>query len=159
MKQQYAYSFITTWEIKAPISDVWQIIYDYEQWPKWWKAVLKAETLVQGDEKSIGKKVYYLWESILPYKLLFTVTSTKIEYPFIMEGIAEGELQGEGKWMLEELNGITIVHCTWNVNTNKKWMNVLKPILAPLFNWNHKVAMQWGAKGIAKKLNAELLEY
>jgi uncharacterized protein YndB with AHSA1/START domain len=155
MKKPFAYNFITTWKIKAPVAAVWAVIYDYESWPAWWKAVTKAETIDEGNNSGLGKKVRYKWKSILPYTLSFAVTSTKIEYPFIMEGISEGELQGKGKWELEELDGITVVRCSWNVNTNKKWMNLLAPLLKPLFNWNHSVAMKWGAEGIAKKVSGE----
>jgi len=59
VEKQYNYSFITTWKIKASLQDVWELIYNHENWPQWWKGVLKAETLNEGDEKNIGKVVGY----------------------------------------------------------------------------------------------------
>jgi hypothetical protein len=38
-------------------------------------------------------------------------------------------------------------------------MNYLSFLLKPAFNYNHDVVMNWGAKGLAKKLNAELISY
>jgi hypothetical protein len=159
MESLYKYSFVTTWKIKASLHDVWQLIYDHKEWPNWWKAVLKAETLQERDKKDIGKMVSYSWRSILPYTLNFKMISTIVEEPFVLEGIASGDLEGEGKWILDESEGITTAKCIWNVNTNKKWMNKMTNILRPLFIWNHKIAMKWGAKGMAKKLDAELISY
>lgn len=159
MKNGYQYSFITIWKLKAPIQAVWQVIYEQEKWPEWWKGVVKVETLEKGDENDIGKKMRLTWKSFLPYELKFDSISTKIEPPFFMEGLAYGELTGAGKWYFKEEGGITTVQYNWNVNTSKKWMNVLAPILKPLFKWNHNIVMRWGAKGLAKKLNAELIEH
>ncbi|UAY52109.1 SRPBCC family protein [Ferruginibacter albus] len=158
MKQQYQYSFISTWKIVAPIQEVWNILYNNEDWPNWWKGVLKAKTSKEGDENNIGKIVNYSWRSILPYTLNFIMISEKIEKPFLMYGKSEGELQGEGTWTFKETNGVVTATCLWNVNTNKTWMNKMAFLLRPLFIWNHKVVMRWGAKGLAKKLNAKLLE-
>jgi hypothetical protein len=45
----------------------------------------------------------------------------------------------------------------WNVRTTKSWMNLLAPLARPLFQWNHKVVMQQGAEGLARRLNARLV--
>lgn len=35
-----AYAFITRWQVRAPLPEVWDLIYDSVQWPQWWKGVL-----------------------------------------------------------------------------------------------------------------------
>jgi hypothetical protein len=157
MEKEYQYSFETVWKVKAPIEDVWQLIYKQEKWPEWWKGVLNVETLEEGNENNLGKKMRLTWKSILPYELKFDMVSTNIQKPFVLEGLAYGELQGEGKWIFKEDGGITTLQYNWDVNTTKKWMNYLGLILKPIFKWNHNVVMRWGAKGMAKKLNAELV--
>ena len=82
--------------------------------------------------------------------------SIKIEKPHILEGAATGELEGQGKWLLSETDGITTIQYNWNVNTTKKWMNFLSPLLKPLFKWNHDIVMKWGAEGLAKQLGTVL---
>lgn len=159
MQNRYQYSFTTIWKIKAPLQEVWQVIYAHEEWPDWWKGVIKAETLQEGDESNLGKKVRYTWKSFLPYALTFDMESCNIQEPFVLEGIASGELEGEGKWQFEEHDGITTLQYNWNVNTTKKWMNDFSFMLKPLFKWNHDIVMKWGAKGLAKKLNATLILY
>jgi len=151
-----AYNFITTWKIKAPLQHVWQLVHDNEDWPNWWKGVLKSETIEKGDENEFGKIVDFCWKSVLPYKVNFCIISRFVEPPFILEGVAHGDAIGTGKWWLEEQEGITTVQCIWSVNMNKIWMNKLSLILKPLFLWNHRVIMSWGAKGLATQLNCEL---
>ncbi|UEG50804.1 SRPBCC family protein [Ferruginibacter lapsinanis] len=159
MEKAYQYSFETIWQVKAPLQKVWKAIYEQEKWPDWWRGVISVETLQEGDETDLGKKVRYTWRSILPYTLTFDMESCNIQEPFILEGIAYGELEGEGKWRFLEENGVTTLQYNWDVNTTKKWMNNLRPVLKPLFKWNHDVVMKRGARGLAKKLNAELVRY
>lgn len=158
MKKSYSYSFITTWKIKAPLWQVWDVLYNQEEWPGWWKGVKKVEPLQNGDSNNIGKKMRYSWKSFLPYTLSFEMTSIKIVPQKYMEGQASGELEGVGRWYFAEEKGITTVQYTWDVNTTKKWMNTLAPVLKPAFKWNHDVVMRWGAEGLAKKLNVELIQ-
>lgn len=159
MNKTFNYSFVTIWKIKAPIEKVWDCIHEAEEWPKWWKGVKRVETISQGDANDIGKMMHYSWRSTLPYTLSFDVVSTKLEKPYVLEGDAIGELEGEGKWQLSYNIGITTVQYNWNVNTTKKWMKILAPLLRPLFKWNHNVVMRWGAEGLAKKLDADLVKY
>lgn len=95
----------------------------------------------------------------MPYTLSFDMVSRYIIKHNLMEGEAFGELEGVGLWQFTENKGITTVKYNWDVNATKKWMKKLAPVLKPAFKWNHDVVMRWGAKGLAKQLNAELLQY
>jgi hypothetical protein len=153
------YAFITRWQIKAPLKQVWDAIYSSLNWPEWWKGVLAVKELQKGDEDGIDSIREYTWRSILPYKLAFHMRLTELEKYRRMKGKAFGELEGEGEWFFEEKDGITYIQYNWTVFTNKSWMNYLAFIMKPAFSYNHDVVMSWGAKGLAKKLNAELLSY
>ena len=74
-----------------------------------------------------------------------------------LHGVAFGEIEGEGTWLFEQKGDACYVQYKWNVFTNKAWMNHLSFLLKPAFKYNHDVVMRWGARGLAKKLNAELL--
>jgi hypothetical protein len=97
------------------------------------------------------------WKSLLPYRVEFEVTTTRIERPHLMEGDAVGELSGVGCWRLYEQDGVTAVLYEWNVATSKAWMNVLAPIARPVFEWNHDWVMARGGEGIAALLGCRLL--
>jgi hypothetical protein len=149
-----AYEFITIWRVKAPIESIWNEIYHSADWPSWWKGVESVIEMRKGDERGVGSIHRYTWKSKLPYRLRFDMETVRVEPPLLLEGIAIGELQGRGLWQLTTEGSETIVRYDWNVETTKRWMNLLAPIAHPLFEWNHNVVMNWGAEGLAKRLGA-----
>ena len=151
------YNFITRWKIKAPLEHVWNAIYDSEQWPNWWKGVMEVNEISNGDAEGINSVKEYVWKSRLPYTLAFKMKLKKKEQFKMLSGDAFGELEGTGTWYFGEKNGITFVQYDWKVLTNKAWMNTFSFFLKPAFNYNHNIVMRWGAEGLAKKLNAELI--
>jgi hypothetical protein len=106
-------------------------------WPQWWRGVVRVEELVRGDARRIGSRYLIEWRSRIPYPLVFEFTTERSERPALMEGRAEGELQGRGCWKLFEEGGVTAVIYDWRVATTKPWMNAVAPLGRPLFAWNH----------------------
>lgn len=153
------YAFVTRWQIRAPLPLVWETIYDSVQWPYWWKGVLHVKELEEGVQNGIGSVREYTWKSVLPYKLVFNMQLTAVDPYKYMQGKAFGELEGMGEWFFEEKGGVTYIQYNWNVFTNKTWMNALHFLLKPAFAYNHNIIMAWGAKGLAKKLDAQLISY
>jgi uncharacterized protein YndB with AHSA1/START domain len=151
------YQFLTTWLLEAERERVWKAIYDSERWPEWWKGVLEADKLEEGDENGVGQFGRYVWRSKLPYKLEFHARTTRVQRPHLLEGTVEGELAGTGTWRLYEEDGTTAVLYRWNVRTTKSWMNLLTPIARPIFAVNHDYVMRNGGEGLAKLLGARLL--
>jgi uncharacterized protein YndB with AHSA1/START domain len=151
------YRFLTTWLIDADRKRVWDAIYESERWPEWWRGVTETERLADGDEDGIGQVGRYVWKSRLPYRLEFTMRTTKVEPHRLLEGEASGELAGTGRWRFFEQDGVTAVIYEWNVHTTKAWMNLLTPVARPLFAVNHDYVMRNGGEGLAKLLEARLL--
>ncbi|MDQ2631836.1 MAG: SRPBCC family protein [Actinomycetota bacterium] len=151
------YAFLTTWLLDSPRGPVWEAIHDQARWPEWWRGVEEATELRKGDPSGLGAVSGMVWRSLLPYRVRFEVTTTRIEYPTLMEGRARGELEGVGRWRLYEQEGVTAVLYEWNVRTTKAWMNLLAPLLRPAFEWNHDWVMRRGGEGIAQLLGCRLL--
>ncbi|HEX5822058.1 MAG TPA: SRPBCC family protein [Solirubrobacterales bacterium] len=151
------YRFLTTWLLEAPRERVWDAIYESERWPEWWHGVLEADALEEGDESGVGRYGRYVWKSKLPYRLEFFVRTTKVEKPYLLEGNAEGELAGIGRWRLFERDGVTAALYEWNVRTTRAWMNLLTPVARPVFAVNHDYVMRNGGRGLAGLLGARLL--
>jgi uncharacterized protein YndB with AHSA1/START domain len=151
------YKFLTTWVLAAPRERVWDAIYESERWPEWWRGVLESEKLEEGDSSGVGQLGRYVWKSKLPYKLEFLMRTTKVERPHLLEGDADGELAGTGRWRLYEQDGTTAVLYEWNVHATRAWMNLLTPIARPVFAWNHDYVMRNGGEGLAKLLDAPLI--
>lgn len=152
------YEFLTTWRFKSPLEPVWEMIYHSELWPSWWKGVERVEIVKKGeDDSAIGSIYRYTWKSKLPYRLTFEMQLKRVEPMRIIEGVALGELSGNGLWQLSSDGETTTARYDWKVETTKRWMNLLTPIARPLFKWNHDVVMGWGAEGLAKRLGVELV--
>jgi hypothetical protein len=153
------YHFITQWQFEAPLSDVWQAIYDSENWPSWWKSVKSVKETVAGDARGIGSIRTYTLTSPMGYHLSFNILLTDREDLLLLQGAASGHLHGTGSWYFTEQEGVTYVECHWQVATTVKWMNWLSFLLAPVFRYNHDLVMRNGARGLARKLQARLLKY
>ena len=152
------YSFLTTWLLDSPREPVFEAIYDQARWPQWWRGVEEAEELSPGhDDDGVGTVARMVWKSLLPYRVEFEVTTTRVERPHLMEGNAVGELAGTGRWRLFEREGATAVLYEWNVATTKAWMNLIAPVARPVFEWNHDWVMARGGEGIAGLLGCRLL--
>ena len=149
--------FVTMWRFQAPQLKVWELIFQSERWPNWWRGVEKVEKIKDGDSNHVGAIFRYTWKSKLPYRLTFDMETTRVVQPSVIEGRAFGELQGIGLWTITHKNGITIARYDWKVETTKPWMNFLSPIARPFFSWNHDVVMGWGGEGLAKQLGTPLL--
>jgi hypothetical protein len=154
-----AYSFLTTWCVDAPIQRVWDLIYDVERYPEWWKGVRKVTKLESGDEHGLGALHRFEWRSKLPYSLEFDTRVTRSEAPYLLEGHASGELIGFGVWRLYEGAAGTAIIYSWDVSTTRAWMNRIAPIARPAFEWNHDYVMRNGAAGLAEELNAPLIAF
>jgi uncharacterized protein YndB with AHSA1/START domain len=151
------YRFLTTWLLEADRERVWDAIYDSERWPEWWKGVLEAEKLEDGDANGIGQYGRYVWKARLPYRVEFHMRTTRVERPELLEGDASGELAGVGRWRLFEQDSVTAVVYEWNVHTTKAWMNALAPLARSAFQSNHDYVMRNGGRGLAELLGARLL--
>ena len=146
------YRFLTTWHVDAPIEAVWEAICHPERWPEWWQGVLRVVELEPGDANGIGNVRRYTFRSRLPYNLVFDMCTTRVEYPHALDGVARGELEGEGRWRLEADGNGTVARYFWEVRTTRRWMNRLAPLARPLFAWNHDLIMRWGEEGLNRYL-------
>jgi hypothetical protein len=119
--------------------------------------VRRVEELAAGDADRVGSRFLIEWRSRLPYRLRFEFVVERVDPPRLMEGRVVGDVTGVGRWRLLEEDGVTAVLYEWDVATTRRLMNVLAPVVRPLFEWNHDVVMRWGGEGLARRLGARLL--
>jgi len=148
-----SYSFVTRWQVQAPIESVFSEILRVESWPEWWRGVEEVEEIDRGGPDRVGSVWRYTWKSVLPYRLRFEMRLIRVEPPVALEGSALGELAGAGAWRLFRQDGGTLVRYEWNVSTTSPWMNAIAPLARPVFAWNHDVVMRWGEEGLARRLH------
>ena len=147
-----AYAFVTRWTVPAPLELVWRELTRPEDWPSWWRGVERVDLVRAGDASGLGAIRRYTWRSRLPYRLSFTMETTRIEPQTLIEGRASGELDGLGIWRLTATGGGTDIRYDWQVEATKPWMRIAGPIARPLFAWNHDVVMEWGRLGLLKRV-------
>ena len=152
-----AYEFVTVWRFESPLEPVWDLIARPEEWPAWWRGVLRVERVREGGADHVGGVSRYTWRSRLPYLLTFEMETTRVETHALIEGRAFGELAGAGRWRFAHDAGLTTVRYDWRVETTKRWMKLLAPLARPAFRWNHDVVMDWGADGLARRLGVKRL--
>jgi uncharacterized protein YndB with AHSA1/START domain len=151
-----SYSFLTTWILDAPCDTVWDAIYEIESWPGWWRGVKEVKKLEPGDDDGVGALYRHEWRSVVPYPVRFETRITRVERPHMIEGDAYGELAGTGRWRFFA-GRETAVTYEWNVQTTRRWMNLVAPVARPVFRWNHNAVMHNGGQGLADLLGARLL--
>ncbi|MEO5562176.1 MAG: hypothetical protein ABIR18_02050, partial [Chitinophagaceae bacterium] len=151
------YSFISNWEIKAPLKDVWDLIDKGEDWHVWWRSVVKTKIVKSGTPDGLGQIIHYTWKSYLPFTLTidFKITGKKLYQE--IRGESTGDLLGTGVWTFAEIDGITYIQYQWEVVSTKKFVNFLSLFLKRFFTHNHNVIMHRGAKGLAKELHSKLI--
>lgn len=152
------YHFQTIWKLDAPRAAVCQAIEDSLAWPEWWAGVEQAEELTQGEKDGIGSVRRYTWKGRLPYRLTFDVRVTRMTLQSMVEGIATGDVDGIGRWTFDTEGALTIARYEWDVRPTQLWMRLLSPLASPLFRWNHDILMRQGGEGLARRLNARLVE-
>ena len=153
---RYQYNFETHWKFEADVEQIWGLINEFN-YGDWWKG-LDSKRIKKGtSEIGVGDRFISIFKTKLPYQLKFESEVVKIESPSYLEISVFGELEGHGIWRLSQQGPITHVQYIWQVNTNKKWMNALAPLLRPAFIWNHGQVMNDGAKGISNLLGVKLI--
>jgi hypothetical protein len=118
---------------------------------------VRVDELAAGNGCRVGSCYRLEWRSRIPYSIVFDFTVEQVDEPALMEGRAEGDLIGRGRWRLFEDSGVTAVLYEWNVVTSKRWMNAIAPLARPVFAWNHDLVMRWGGEGLARELGVPLL--
>ena len=149
------FNLVSEWRLAAPVDRVWAELMRPDDWPQWWRAVKRVETLAEGDARGVGAIRRLTWGSALPYELTFEMRATRVEPMTVIEGRASGELDGTGRWTLTPDGNGTLVRYDWQIEVTKPWMRTLAPLLRPAFAWNHNVVMGWGYQGLRRRLGLE----
>ena len=114
----------------------------------------------EGNGDGLGSVHRYVWRSRLPYDIEFRMQATRVERPHLLEGEADGQLRGVGRWRLwsgpDDSFGTAVTY-EWNVETTIPWMNAIAPLGRPVFHWSHDHVMRNGGRGLARLLGARLL--
>jgi hypothetical protein len=137
---------------------VWAEIERPEKWPEWWPGLEAVREVEAGDALGVGSVKEFVFKSFLPYTLSFHGRFIEVVPPRRFRVAAVGELEGTGILELSESGDQTTNSTfTWEVRTTKPWMNVVAPVAAPLFRWNHDQLMEKAGQGLGRQLGANVV--
>jgi hypothetical protein len=145
------YRFVTRWRVTAPAAKVWDALQCLSDW---WPGMTVTRYLTPARD-GVGARYERLTRGKLPYSLRYTITVTRFDPPREMTYDSEGDLAGRGGYVLTEAGDTTEVVFTWDVQTTGRSMNLLAPLLKPLFAWNHNYVMAAGKAGLARYLRKQ----
>jgi hypothetical protein len=148
------YHLLTIWRIQAPLAAVYAAILDSLHWPNWWVGAKHVEQTSAGSANGINNVRRYAWQGELPYEVVFDVRATRIENLVSIEGLAQGDLEGIGRWHFFARGAHSEVHYEWHVHSTRWWMNLMAPMVRPLFIRNHNLVMAQGGDGLARLLKS-----
>lgn len=151
------YWLLTVWHIEAPLEAVYAAVCEPPSWPAWWPDARRIVQQQSGDADGVGSRYRCSWQGRLPYRLNFDLLTTRMQPPVAVEGTVCGDLEGYGRCQFSQQGAVTTVRHEWRVRTTRPWMNLLAPVVAPLFKRNHAQAMRRAGKGLAQRLDARLL--
>ncbi len=148
-----AYSFVTRWRFHAPLESVWNELDAADRYPEWWPAIIEYRDLTP-EIHGLGARAERVVRGVLPYQLRYTTTVTGYDPPREIAYDAVGDLTGRGRFVLVQRGADVEVVFHWDVSTSGFWLNLLAPLLKPLFAWNHNWVMAQGERGLADRLRA-----
>lgn len=148
-----SYNFTSHWQVNAPFEKVWEIIASYDTWTTWWAGLDRLEAVHETPDH-VGSRAKLIWRAKLGYRLETIISITSIEAPRLINFDSAGSLEGNGSWLVEGEGKNSRITITWNVATTKPWMNLLSPILRPIFVASHHGLMRAGERGLNRHLSA-----
>jgi hypothetical protein len=153
MRDHGRFEFFDEWRLAADFEAVWAVIREVERWPDWWPSVRSVIPVIG----RAGETWEFRFRTRLPYDMAF-VAEVERDDPLVeVAARVTGRVDGSGRWMATGIEGGTLVRFDWWVRPKVAWMRAVAPIARPVFSWNHRSLMAEGARGLARRLDTQLL--
>ena len=155
------YDLRSSWHLPATPDEVWAIIADVNMsWPNWWPRCSFAGPLERKQPESNSQEdvlkattAHLNFKAALGYTLTITIHPSKVRSPSEIDFDAGGHLAGTGRVTLTPGAGQrTRMDIEWRVRPTQRWMNILSPIVAPVFKAAHAHMMRQGENGLVQAL-------
>jgi len=147
------YYFVTKWRVKATADEVYDLISNPGDYPRWWPAVyLEVTQLAPADSNGIGRRLRYRTKGWLPYTLRWESVSTEADRPRRIAIRALGDFDGRGIWTFEPDGDFVNVTFDWKLSADKPLLRNLSFLLKPVFSANHVWAMARGKESLELEL-------
>ena len=141
-----SYHFVTRWRVKALAEEVYDIISQPAEYPRWWPAVYLDVRETAGHRYQVHSKGW------LPYTLRWEFCTTEVVPSRRIVIDAAGDFDGRGVWSFVQDGAYVDITFDWKLTANKPMLRYLSPILRPAFEANHRWAMEQGEVSLRQEL-------
>ncbi len=147
------YRFITRWRVHASAEEVYSILSQPLEYPRWWPSVyLTVQESRQGDASGKGREFHLHTKGWLPYTLQWDAKTVDTREPFHIVISASGDFVGRGIWSIVPDGEFVDVSLDWKLSAEKPLLKFLSFLLKPAFEANHRWAMEQGRKDLELEL-------
>ena len=147
------YRFFTHWRVEAAPEQVFAIIEELPDYPRWWPEVwLSVKKLEAGDADKVGSRYALHTRGWLPYTLRWESRTTERHFPHRLALEATGDFVGRGIWTFTTDGQFIKIEYDWQLRADKPILKYLSFVFKPLFRWNHNWAMARGQESLVREL-------
>ena len=147
------YHFITHWHVEGRIEQIYDLIANPMDYPRWWSSVyLDVQEVACGDENGVGRRICLHTKGFLPYTLRWESSTVEASRPRRLEIRATGDFNGRGIWQLHQNGRFVDLDFDWKLTAEKPLIRHLSFLLKPLFSANHRWAMRKGQDGLVREI-------
>ena len=147
------YELTTRWRVEGTCGEVADVLTDPLELARWWPSVyLEVRQLEPRDAGGLGGRVWLRTKGWLPYSLRWEFSVVESRYPHGFAIAAQGDLTGRGVWTIEQDGRFVNVTYDWRVRAGKALLRRLSFILKPMFEANHRWAMDQGKTSLELEL-------
>ncbi|CAI6076458.1 SRPBCC family protein [Cohnella sp. JJ-181] len=149
------YRFEHAWRIGSEKEKLWALISDFK-YENWWPNV-SIERIATGDAgDGRGHTYASVFRTRLLYSLKLNAAVVDSRPPNAIVLRVTGHLEGRAVIRLHAVGGETELHCLMELETTRRWMSALAPLLRPVFIRNHRQLMEDGMAGLSAYLAANV---
>lgn len=147
------YIFTSIYQIDKNPQEIWDKITDVESWPRIWKYFRHVSILDDENDLKPGSRIECRVRAAMFYKLEFTVLIKEIVPLSMLKVSACGDLEGEGKWILNNNGGSVESVFEWNVTTDNLFLKFIEilPFGRAVLQYNHKLVMEEGYRSFLRE--------
>lgn len=147
------YHFVTEWDVAGDVHEVFEVIDDALDLPRWWPSVyLAARELQPGDERGVGKVIALHTRGRLPYTLRWEFRVVEKEAPRRVVLDAWGDFVGRAVLSFVPVGERVRVTYDWKIRADKALLRYFSWVMKPIFSANHHWAMARGEESLVAEL-------
>ena len=147
------YHFVSRWRVEGTCGEVADVLGDPLTLARWWPSVyLDVWEVRPPDADGLGRRVKLHTKGWLPYALRWQFEVVQSHYPHGFTLIATGDFDGTGVWTFEQDGAFVNMTYDWRLRAEKPLLRHLSFLMKPLFEANHRWAMERGEESLKLEL-------